>query len=34
MMAREAQHQQVVFRIIAAPKDAQTVMDVELALEA
>ena len=34
MMAREAQHEQVVLRIIAAPKDAQTVMNVELALEA
>lgn len=34
MVAREAQHQQVVFRIIATAEDAQSVMDVELAFEA
>jgi len=34
MVARKAQHQQVVLRIVTTPKDAQPVVDVELTLEA
>lgn len=34
MVARKAKHQQVVLRVVTTPKDAQPVVDVELALEA